>query len=189
MFRGSAARLAAAMAATVIAGTALVLGGTTANAASVSTAKYTCQIPVLGKTAIKTKLTFSVAGKVTPGGTAKIGVVLVPSNLPAVTITDVTVKWSMTESGAQKGTVDLKAYLAKGNSGSLKVDLAGKVKLPKSGTVKLTAGKVLTISLTNSLLGKATLTCKASSSLPVVGSITVGKSGKSGIAAAVADKR
>jgi hypothetical protein len=191
MFRGSAARLAAAtMAATVVAGTALVLGGTVANAASskasAATAKYTCQIPVIGKTVITTKLTLSAPAKVTPGETIKIGTVLVPSGLPSATITNVTVKWTLTESGAQKGTVSLSDSFASGNASSLKLDLTGKLKLPKSGTVKFTAGKVFTFALTNSVLGKTTLTCDASSSLPVVGSITVGKSGA---ATAVADVR
>jgi hypothetical protein len=188
MFKGSAARVAAAaLAATVVAGTGLLAGGTAANAASAASAKYTCQIPVLGKTVVTTKLTFSVSGKVKAGGTAKVNVLLVPSGLPAVTITNVTVKASLTESGAQKGTVNLSDHFASGNSGSLKVDLAGSLKLPKSGTVKFTAGKSLVLSLTNSILGKATLSCTASSKLPVLGSITVGKSG--GKSSAVADER
>jgi hypothetical protein len=178
MFRGSAVRVAAAMAATVVAGTALVFGGSVANAAPASSAKtqttkYTCAIPVIGKTVVTTKLTLTVPSKLSSGGTAKISVLLAPSGLPAVTITDVTMKWTLTESGALKGTVKLSDSFAKGNSGSLKVDLSGKLKLPKSGTVKLTAGKTFTLSLTNSILGKATITCSSSSKLPVLGSLTV----------------
>jgi hypothetical protein len=179
MFRGSAAKVAAAtLASVVVAGTGLFLGGTAANAATAQTAKYTCKIPVVGSTPVTAKLTLSTPSKVSPGGTAKIGVLFVPSGLPAVTITNVTIKWTLTESGAAKGSVSLSDHFASGNSGSLKVDLAGALKLPKSGTVKLTAGPTFTISLTNSVIGTATLSCTASSTLPVLGSITVGKAGK-----------
>jgi hypothetical protein len=189
MYRGSAARLgAAAMAATVVAGTALVLGGSVANAASAAshTVQYTCKIPVLGTKTVATKLTLSVPAKASKGSTVKIGVVLQPSGLPAVTITNVTVKSTLTVSGAQKGSVNLSAHFASGNSGSLKVDLAGKLKLTKAGTVDLSAGSTATFALTNSILGKATLVCSTKSKLPVLGKITVGKAGKS---SAVADER
>jgi hypothetical protein len=195
MSRSSAARLAAAaMAFGVVAGSALVLGGNTANAAAASaaksqTVKYSCKIPVLGTKVVATKLTISVPAKASAGSTVKIGLVLQPSGLPAVTITDVTVKSVLTVSGAQKGTVDLSAHFASGNSGSLKVDLAGKLKLTKSGTVHLSAGSSATFALTNSILGKTTLVCASSGKLPVLGSITVGKAGKAITGAGVADER
>jgi hypothetical protein len=192
MSRGSAARLAAAaMAIGVFAGSALVLGGGSANAAAApaaktQTVKYTCKIPVLGTKVVATKLTLTVPAKASAGSTIKIGLVLQPSGLPAVTITNVTVKSVLSISGAQKGTVDLSAHFASGNSGSLKVDLVGKLKLAKVGKVSLSAGSTATFSLTNSILGKATLACSSSGKLPVLGSITVAKAAKG---AAVADKR
>jgi hypothetical protein len=189
MYRGSAVRLgAAAMAATLVAGTALVLGGGVANAAAAKshTVQYTCKIPVLGTKTVSTKLILSVPAKASAGSTVKIGVMLQPSGLPAVTITNVTVKSTLTVSGAQKGSVKLSAHFASGNSGSLKVDLAGKLKLSKAGTVDLTAGSSATFALTNSILGKTTLVCSTKSKLPLLGKITVGKAGKS---SAVADER
>jgi hypothetical protein len=195
MFRGSAAKLATAvMAVGVVAGSALVLGGPTANAAVASgktyTVKYTCKIPVLGTKVVATKLSLTVPAKASVGSKVKIGLVLQPSGLPAVTITDVTVKSVLNISGAQKGTVDLSAHFASGNSGSLKVDLAGSLKLTKPGTVDLSAGPSATFALTNSILGKATLVCASSGKLPVLGKITVAKAGaKTAKSAAVADER
>jgi hypothetical protein len=195
MFRGSAARLAVAtMAVGVVAGTALVVGGT-ANAAAASasaksyTVAYTCKIPVLGTEHVSTKLTLSVPSKASAGSTIKLGVVLQPSGLPAVTITNVTVTSTLKVSGAQKGSVTVSDHFASGNSGSLKVDLAGKLKLTKAGKVSISAGSTAKFALTNSILGKATLVCSSSGKLPVLGSVTVGKASKSGKSAALADER
>ncbi len=41
--------------------------------------------------------------------------------------------------------------------------------------MRLTAGSTVTFSLTSSVIGKATLSCKATSSLPVLGTISVSK--------------
>ena len=190
MFRGSAARVAAAtMAAGVLAGSALVLGGTVANAAPAAshTVSYTCKIPVLGTKTVATKLTLSVPAKASAGSTVKLKVVLQPSGLPAVTVTNVTVKSTLKVSGAQKGTVNVSAHFASGNSGSLKVDLAGSLKLAKAGKVSISAGSSATFALTNSILGKATLVCSTKSKLPVLGSIKVTKA--SGKSSAVLDER
>jgi hypothetical protein len=191
MFRGSAARLAAAATAVgVVAGTALVLGGPAASAAAAShTVQYTCKVPVIGTQHVSTKLTLSVPAKASAGSTVKIGVVFQPSGLPAVTITNVTVKSALTVSGAQKGTVTVSDHFASGNSGSLKVNLAGKLKLTKAGKVSITAGKTATFALTNSILGKTTLVCTASGKLPVLGTVAVGKASKAGKSAALADER
>jgi hypothetical protein len=195
MFRGSSVRLAAAtMAVGVVAGTALVVGGT-ANAAAASasaksyTVAYTCKIPVIGTEHVATKLTLSVPSKASAGSTVKLKVLLQPSGLPAVTITNVTVTSTLTVSGAQKGSVTVSTHFASGNSGSLKVDLAGKLKLSKAGKVSISAGSTAKFALTNSILGKTTLVCSSSGKLPVLGSVTVSKASKSGKSAALADKR
>jgi len=191
MFRGSAAKLAAAtMAVGVFAGSGLALGGAAANAAPATashTVKYTCKIPVLGSKSVSTKLTLSVPAKTSAGSTVKVSVVLAPSGLPAVTVTNVTVKSTLTLSGAQKGTVPVTAHFAKGNSGTLKVALAGKVKLTKAGKVNISAGSSATFSITNSILGKATLVCTTKAKLPVLGSITVAKSAS--MSSAAGDER
>jgi hypothetical protein len=190
------------MAAGVIAGTALIAGSTTANAAAPApaakshTVAYTCKIPVLGTKSVKTKLTLSAPAKSTAGKTVKISLKLQPSGLPAVTITNVTIKSALTLSGAQKGTVKLSAHFASGNSGNIKVNLTGKLKLAKAGTVDLKAGSSATFSLTNSILGKTTLVCTTKAKLPVLGKITVVKPAKAspgtaspGTASALADER
>jgi hypothetical protein len=192
MFRGSAARFAAvATAVGVVAGSSLVWGGGVANAAAAAakshTVQYTCKIPVLGTEHVATKLTLSVPSKVSAGSIVKVKVVLQPSGLPAVTITNVTVKSTLTVSGAQKGTVNVSAHFASGNSGSLKVDLAGKLKVTKAGTVNISAGSSASFALTNSILGKTTLVCSTKSKLPVLGSIKVTKA--SGKSSAVLDER
>jgi hypothetical protein len=190
MVRGSAARLAAATAVGVVAGTALVLGGTAANAAAVSyTVKYICKIPVVGTQDVSTKLTLSVPAKASAGSTVKIGLAFQPTSLPATAITNVTVKSALTLSGAQKGTVTVTDHLASANSGSLKADLAGSLKLAKAGKVSITAGSSATFALTSSILGKTTLLCKSSGKLPVLGSITVANAGKASKSSAVADER
>jgi hypothetical protein len=191
MFRGSAARsAAAALAVGVVAGSALVWGGGVANAApaaSSHTVPYTCKVPVIGTEHVSTKLTLSVAAKASAGSTVKLKVLLQPSGLPAVAITNVTVKSTLTVSGAQKGTVTVSTHFASGNSGSLKVDLAGKLKFTKAGTVHITAGSSASFALTNSIIGKTTITCTTKSKLPVLGSVTVSKA--SGKKLSVADKR
>jgi hypothetical protein len=186
MFRGSTARFAAATAVGVVAGSALIWGGGVANAASPAshTVQYTCKIPVIGTEKVSTKLTLSVPAKASAGSTVKIGVVLTPSGLPAVAITNVTVKSTLTVSGAQKGTVTVSAHFASGNSGSLKVDLAGKLKVTKAGTVNISAGSSASFALTNSILGKTTLVCTTKSKLPVLGSVKVSKASSKSSAAA-----
>jgi uncharacterized protein (DUF58 family) len=177
MSRRSAARLATGAAATVLAvGTSLALGTTAASAATTShTVIYSCKIPVLGTERVTAKITLSAPAKTTAGDTVKVTVKLQPTGLPSVSVTDLTVKSTLTESGAQKGSVALTEYLKSASTGSLSLSLSGKVKLAKAGTVHLTAGSSATFALTNSIIGKATLTCKATSSLPVLGSISVGK--------------
>jgi hypothetical protein len=177
MSRSSAARLAAGAAATVVAvGTTLALGATAASAATTShTVIYSCKIPVLGTERVTAKITLSAPAKTTAGKTVKITIKLQPTGLPSVSVTDLTVKSTLTESGAQKGSVNLSEYLKSASTGSLSLDLSGSVKLGKAGTLHLAAGKTATFSLTNSIIGKTTLTCNATSKLPVLGSISVGK--------------
>jgi uncharacterized cupredoxin-like copper-binding protein len=182
MSRSSSARLAAGAAATIVAvGTSLALGATAASAATAShTVVYTCKIPVLGTEKVTAAISLSAPAKTTAGKTVKLSVKLQPTGLPAVSVTDLTVKSVLTESGAQKGTVSLSEFLKSASTGSLSLNLSGSVKLTKAGTVKLTAGKSATFALTNSIIGKATLTCNATSSLPVLGTISVGKAGAHG---------
>jgi hypothetical protein len=185
MSKGLAGRLAASAAASIIvAGTGLIVGSGAAFAAPASsthTVSYSCKIPVLGSKAIPTKLTLSAPSSASVGSTVKLKVKFTPSGLPAVTITKVTLKSSLTESGAQKGSVPVKAYLASANSGSLTVSLSGSVKLTKAGRVSFSPASTATFSLTNSILGTTSFTCKTTSAkLPVLGTITVtkGKSSK-----------
>jgi uncharacterized protein (DUF58 family) len=189
MSRSSAARLAAGAAATVVAmGTSLALGATVASAATTShTVIYSCKIPVLGTERVTAKITLSAPAKTTAGKTVKLTVKLTPTGLPSVSVTDLTVKSTLTESGAQKGSVALTEFLKSASTGSLSLNLSGSVKLAKAGTVKLAAGSSATFSLTNSIIGKATLTCKATSSLPVLGSISVGKAAANGHTAVTRD--
>jgi hypothetical protein len=195
VFKGSAIRLAASAAAVIVAGAGLAASGaTTADAATVSHAvKYTCKVPVIGSQAVKASVALSAPSKATTGHTVKLTVKFQATGLPSVTVTNVTIKSAVTESGAQKGSVTLSEHLKSANSGSLKLTLTGRVKLSKTGTVKFKAGSQATFALTSSLIGKATVTCKATSSLPVLGSIRVSKpkshSVLSAAAKPVADER
>jgi hypothetical protein len=101
---------------------------------------------------------------------------LQPAGLPAVAVTNLTVKSTLKVSGAQKGKVTVSEFLRRANSGNLKLILTGTLKLTKTGFVHLTAGSTATFALTSGIIGKATLTCTAKSSLPMIGSIAVTKS-------------
>jgi hypothetical protein len=183
MSKGLAGRLAASAAASIIvAGTGLVVGSGAAFAAPASsshTVTYQCKIPVLGNEKIPTKITLSAPSSASAGSTVKLKVSFKPSGLPAVTITKVTLKSTLTLSGAQTGSVAVKAYLASANSGSLSATLAGSVKLTTAGKVSISPSSTATFALTNSILGTTSFTCKTTSSkLPVLGTISVSK-GKS----------
>jgi hypothetical protein len=178
MPKRSAVRLVAGVAATLVAlGMGLAAGSTTANAATKThTVKYTCKVPVVGNDTVSAQATLAVHGKATVGATVGLSLELVPSGLPSIAVTDLTVRSVLTESGAQKGSVALSAYLASANSGSLKADLTGRLRLDRAGTVDLTLGRTATFALTSSFTGKTTLSCTAASSLPTLGSISVSKS-------------
>ncbi|HZR48406.1 MAG TPA: hypothetical protein VFB06_02700 [Streptosporangiaceae bacterium] len=186
MSKGSAGRLAAGAAAVVIlAGTGVAAGAGAAAAAPAApaskshTVNYSCKVPILGTKTVPTTLTLSAPAKATAGKTVKLKISFAPSGLPSVTITNVTIKSTLTESGAQKGSVTVKAFLKSANSGTVKATLSGSVKLTKTGKVNITPGKTASFSLTNSILGKATINCTATSKrLPVLGTISVAKAGK-----------
>lgn len=194
MFKGSANRLAAsAAAAVIVVGAGLTAGSAAADAATVvHTVKYTCKVPVIGSQAVKASVAFSAPAKTTTGKTVKVTVKFQATGLPSVTVTNVTAKSVVTESGAQKGSVTLTQHLKTANTGNLKLTLTGHVKLSKAGTVRFKAGATATFMVTNSLIGKATVTCKSTSSLPMLGSIHVSKPKASGAPIAakpVADDR
>jgi hypothetical protein len=176
---GSGARLIAVATVAVVAlGAGLAAGTTAANAAvKWHAVKYTCKVPVIGNDTVSAKAALTAPAKATAGKTVGLSVQLVPTGLPAIAVTDLTVKSTLTESRAQKGSVTVSQYLASANSGSLSLDLTGRLKLTHAGTVYLTAGPVATFSLTSSVTGKTTLSCTASSALPVLGSISVSKAG------------
>jgi hypothetical protein len=181
MFRGFAIRLTvAAVAGATTIGAGLAVSATAADAATSHVVKYSCKVPVVGTQAVTAKVTLTAPAKTTAGKTVKLSVQVQPTGLPAVAVTNLTVNSTLTETGAQKGTVKLTEFLAKANSGNLKLTLTGRLKLTKAGTVRLTAGSTVTFSLTSSLIGKATLSCRATSSLPVLGSISVGKAPRPG---------
>lgn len=186
MSKGSAGRLAASAAAVMIlAGTGVAAGAGAAVAAPASSSHsvtYTCKIPVLGNQSVPTKLTLSAPAKATAGKTVKLSVSFKPAGLPSVTVTKVTLKSTLTESGAQKGSVAVKAFLKSANAASVKASLSGSVKLKKTGKVSFTPGRSATFTVTNSILGTVTFTCKATSKkLPVLGTISVGKAGKKAV--------
>lgn len=156
-------------------GAGLAVGTTAADAATAHVVKYSCKVPVVGTQAVTAKVTLTAPAKTTAGKTVKLSVQVQPTGLPAVAVTNLTVNSTLTESGAQKGSVKVTEFLPKANSGNLKPSLTGRLTLTKAGTVRLTAGSTVTFSLTSSLIGKATLSCRATSSLPVLGSISVGK--------------
>jgi hypothetical protein len=118
--------------------------------------------------------------KATAGKTVKLSVQVQPTGLPAVAVTNLTVKTTLTESGAQKGSVTISEFLRRANSGNLKLNLTGHLKLTKAGKLRLTAGSRVTFTLTSSLIGHATVSCKATSSLPVLGTISVSKAPRHG---------
>jgi hypothetical protein len=184
MSKGSIARVASGATAAVIAvGTSFGLGATAASAAStVHTVKYSCKIPVVGTQLVSARVSLSAPPKTTTGKTVKVSVQLQPTGLPAVAVTNLTVKATLNESGAQKGSVTISEFLKKANSGNLRLNLSGRLTLTKAGTVHLKPGSVVTFSLTSSLIGKATLTCTAKSSLPVIGSIVVAKAKHTAVA-------
>lgn len=189
MSKGSASRLAASAAAVMIlAGTGVAAGGGAALAAPASSSHsvtYTCKIPVLGNQAVPTKLTLSAPAKATVGKTVRVSVTFKPAGLPSVTVTKVTLKSTLTESGAQKGSVAVKAFVKTANAATVKASLSGSVKLTKRGKVNFTPGPSATFTVTNSILGTVTFTCKANTKkLPVLGTITVGKAGKAPVRAA-----
>jgi hypothetical protein len=191
MSKGSAGRLAASAAAVVIlAGTGVAAGAGAAVAAPASssqTVSYACKIPLIGNKSVATKLMLSAPAKATAGKTVKVSVSFAPSGLPSVTVTKVTIKSTLTESGAQKGSVAVQAFLKSANSATVKASLSGSVKLAKTGRVSFSPGRTATFTVTNSLIGTVTFTCKASAkNLPVLGSVSVGKAGKAGKAARAA---
>jgi len=175
MSKGSIARVACGTAAAVVAvGTSLGLGASAANAAStVHTVKYSCKIPVVGTQLVSARVSLSAPMKTTTGKTVRLSIQLQPTGLPAVAVTNLTVKGTLKETGAQKGSVTVSEFLKQANSGALRLNLTGSLRLTKAGMVHFTPGSVVTFSLTSSLIGKATLTCTAKSSLPVIGSIVV----------------
>jgi hypothetical protein len=176
MFKGFAVRLSAgAVACAMTLAGGLAFSATAADAATSHAVKFSCKIPVVGTQAVTAKVTLTAPAKTTAGKTVKLNVQVQPTGLPAVAVTNLTVNTTLTESGAQKGSVKLTQFLKKANSGSLKLNLAGKLKLAKAGRVVLTAGSTVTFSLTSSIIGKATLSCKATSKLPVLGTISVAK--------------
>ena len=178
MSREIAARLAAGAAAAVLGlGTSLAFGVTAAAAATAHSVKYSCKIPVIGTQKVTAALTLSAPGKAKTGQIVKVSVQIKANGLPSVPVTNLTVKSTLTESGAQKGIIKVSTFVKKANSGSLKLTLSGRVKLAKSGSVHLTAGSSATFNLTSSLIGKATLACRTTSKLPVLGSISVAKAG------------
>jgi hypothetical protein len=171
-----AARLAACAASVIVAGTSLGLAATSADAAStVHTVKYTCKVPVVGTETVTARVTLVSATKSTVGSKVKLVVRLQPTGLPAISVTNLTVKSTLRVSGAQKGTVAISEFLRSANSGNLKLALVGTLKLTKSGMVHLTPGSSATFSLTSSIIGKTTLTCTAKGSMPMIGSIAVSK--------------
>jgi hypothetical protein len=176
MFKGFACRLAigAVAGVTTLAG-GLVLGATTADAATSHAVKFSCSVPVVGTQAVTAKVKLTAPAKTTAGKTVKLSVQVQPTGLPAVAVTNLTVKTALTESGAQKGSVKLSEFLRSANSGNLKLNLTGRLKLTKAGRVRLTAGSTVTFTLTSSLIGRATVRCKATSKLPALGTISVGK--------------
>jgi hypothetical protein len=160
----------------VVAATGLALSNTAANAAAKRhPVRYSCKVPVVGTQTVSAKVTLTAPAKATAGKTVKVSVQIQATGLPAVVVTNLTAKSTLTEFGAQKGSVAVTEHLAKANSGSLKLNLTGRLALTKAGTVHLAAGPTATFSLTSNLIGKVTLTCKATSSLPVLGSIAVSK--------------
>jgi hypothetical protein len=171
-----AARLAAGAAAVIVAGTSLGLAPTSADAAStVHTVKYICKVPVVGTETVTARVTLVSATKSTVGSKVKLVVRLQPTGLPAIAVTNLTVKSTLKVSGAQKGTVTVSEFLRSANSGNLKLALVGTLKLTKSGMVHLTPGSSARFSLTSSIIGKTTLTCTAKGSMPMIGSIAVSK--------------
>ena len=179
MSNNPAARLiAGAAAAIVVAGTSLGLAATTADAAStVHAVKYTCKVPVVGTETVTGRISLVSSTKSTVGSKVKLVVQLQPTGLPAVSVTNLTVKTTLNVS-AQKGKVTISEFLRSANSGSLRLNLVGSLKLTKPGVVHLSPGSSATFSLTSSVIGKATLTCTAKSPLPMIGSIMVGKAKK-----------
>lgn len=171
-----AARLAAGAASVIVAGSSLGLAATSADAAStVHTVKYTCKVPVVGTETVAARITLVSATKSTVGSKVKLVVRLQPTGLPAISVTNLTVRSTLKVSGAQKGTVTVSEFLRSANSGNLKLALVGTLKLAKSGMVHLTPGSSATFSLTSSIIGKTTLTCAAKGSMPMIGSIAVTK--------------
>lgn len=171
------ARLAAGVVATMLGlGTSLAAVVPAANAAPAKIVKYSCQVPIIGKQVAATSFILSAPAKAKAGQTVTIKVQIHPTGLPAVAVTNISVSSTLGVSGAQKGSVKVTGHLASGNSGNLKLTLSGKLKLTKAGKVSLSAGKSATFNVTSSLIGKASITCQAASSLPVLGSISVGKS-------------
>jgi len=184
MSMGSARRLAGSAAAVIIiAGTGVAAGAGAAIAAPASsshshTVTYSCKIPLLGTEKVPTKLTLSIPAKSTVGKTVKVSVSFAPTGLPSIAVTKVTLKSTLTESGAQKGSVAVQAFLAKANSATVKASLSGKVKLTKTGKVNFTPASTASFSLDSSF-GKFSFTCKATTKkLPVIGTISVAKAGK-----------
>lgn len=186
MSKGSAGRVAASAAAVMILAGAGVAAGAGAAGAAVAapassshTVTYGCKIPVLGNEKVATKITLSAPSKATVGKTVKVSVSFAPTGLPSFTITKVTLKSSLTESGAQKGSVAVSAFIKSANSATVKATLSGSTKLTKTGKVNFTPGSKATFTVTNSLVGTISFTCNATTSkLPVLGSISVGKAGK-----------
>ena len=171
--------IAGTAAAIIVAGSSLGLAATAADAMStVHVVKYTCKVPVVGTETVSGRVTLVTPAKSTVGSKVKLVVQLQPTGLPAVSVTNLTVKSTLKVSGAQKGTVTISQFLRSANSGKLKLALAGTLKLTKPGLVHLTVGSSATFSLTSSIIGKATLTCNAKGSLPMIGSIVVNKAKK-----------
>jgi hypothetical protein len=182
MSMGSAGRLAGSAAAVIIlAGSGVAAGAGAAFAAPASsshTVTYSCKIPVLGSKSVATKLTLNAPAKSTVGKTVTVSVSFAPSGLPSFSVTNVSLKSSLTESGAQKGSVNVSAHLAKANSATVKASLSGKVKLTKAGKVSFTAAKTASFSVDSSF-GKFSFSCTATTKkLPVLGTISVGKAAK-----------
>lgn len=175
------ARAAGAAVTFVVMSAGLVICGGAANAAPAShTVDYSCKLPVIGTKVVDAHLAVSAPAKTSAGKTVKIGLAFSASGLPAVAMTDINVKSTLTESGVQKGSVTLTEYLPSGNSGNLDFHLSGRVKLSKAGSVHLTAGSSVTFSVTTTVIGKISIACTATSSkLPVLTTIAVsGASGK-----------
>jgi hypothetical protein len=177
--KSSVVRRGAGVAAAFIAMSAgLVIGSGSANAAPASshTVDYSCKIPVIGTKVVGARLSVSAPAKATAGKSVKVGLSFSATGLPSVAVTDVNVKSSLSESGAQKGSVSLTEHLASGNTGTLNFSMAGSVKLAKAGKVELTAGSSASFSLTTTIIGKISVTCTATTKkLPVLATISVSK--------------